>query len=97
MTGTATKISDRLQEGDPIAGICSRATQAVYRLDPPLNGHEFVVVSSVRVMGEPEVYIFACTPHGEVTNWVELPGSLKGTLSHVQALASAGYSISVLS
>lgn len=45
--GTATKIADREQRGATMSDrICSVPEQAVYRLDPPLDGHEFVVVSA---------------------------------------------------
>jgi len=73
----------------------------VYRLDPPLllgygrNGSaEHVWVSATTVAGQPETYIFACDPDGQVLDWGELRGSYKGGLDHVEALRLAGYRIS---
>jgi len=77
---------------------------ALYRLDPPLEGNEYVVVSAADMRGRssffdmPEVmkietYIFGATEDGEVADYMELPGSMKGTLDHAEALRDAGYEI----
>lgn len=77
---------------------------ALYRLDPPLEGNEFVAVSAVDLHREtwavnlPEVmksetYIFPSDGDGFVSDWGELRGSMKGTLSHSEALAKAGYEV----
>lgn len=65
----------------------------LYELSPPLEGHTFVVVSAVRVLGEPETYIFQANEYGEVTSWGELNGSMRGTLDHETALLNAGYRV----
>ena len=66
--------------------------KALYKLNPPLEGHEFVVVSSVHAMFTgPETYIFPADKNGKVTNWGELPGSYRGGLNHIKALEDAGY------
>lgn len=91
---TATLIKDKLPD---FAGHA-----ALYRLSEPLDSEwneeapkaEFVVVSAAVVMYcGPETYIFAADEAGEVTNWCELPGSMKGTLSHAEALEHAGYEV----
>lgn len=70
------------------------AAAYVYRLDPPLDGHEFVRVSAVSVpFSGPETFIFPSDAHGEVLDWHQLPGSLKGALDHAAALRGAGYEI----
>lgn len=92
---TATKIRDLNDwQGDA----------ALYRTEPPLDGNEYVVVSAVdiakrhdihdmpRVM-QIETYIFAATDEGEVTDFAELSGSMKGTLDHAEALRDAGYEV----
>jgi hypothetical protein len=67
---------------------------ALYRLSPPHNGDEWVVVSSVIApfLG-PETFIFESNEYGEVTEWAELEGSTQGTLSHAGVLGSLGYRI----
>jgi hypothetical protein len=86
----------------PIKPVPFRGDAALYRLDPPMEGrggaaNEYVVVSavdeqvySIRVR---ETYIFAADKDGKVTDWIELPGSLKDTTSHTEALAAAGYTL----
>lgn len=81
----------------------------VFELDPPLEyercyGDEFVtdtatyvIVSAVNVMytGD-ETYIFKAKPQGdvfEVADWVELPGSARGTLDHNEVLNLIGYEV----
>jgi len=70
----------------------------LYKLEPGGDcPHEYVVVSATDVVlgiaAGPETYIFAADSNGEVTDWMELPGSFKGALDHVGALARAGYSL----
>lgn len=83
-------------------------TQKLYRLDPPLEessflndkvvtSHQHVIVSAAK-HGEGmfqihETYIFPASAEGEVTGWGELPGSIKGTTSHEEALREAGYEV----
>jgi hypothetical protein len=64
---------------------------ALYKLDSVVSTYdgdtaEHVIVSAAQVFGAPETYIFAATADGEVISWGELPGSMKGTLSHHEAL-----------
>ena len=67
--------------------------QALYLLSEPLEGHTHVVVSAASVLGRPETYIFAADESGEITEWLELDGSMRGTLQHKDALAKAGYEV----
>lgn len=92
MTGTATFIKQVNGTGDG----------KVFRLDPPLadydgaNPTEYVWVSAVTLpgfVGGTETYIFASNENGEVTDWLELPGSMKDTLDHAEALRAAGYEV----
>jgi len=85
--GTATFVKD-------VHGM--RGKVKMFRLDPPLSGYggieaSLALVSAVEVLGEPETYIFACNEDGKVTEWMELPGSYRGGLSHERALRNAGY------
>ena len=77
---------------------------ALYRMEPPLDGNDYVVVSAVDLAlrfptyGDPrpmqiETYIFAADESGEVEDYGELSGSLKGTLDHAEALRAAGYEV----
>lgn len=82
-----------------------RGDAALYRVDPPMAGAEYVVVSAIdtglrfpdpitpRAM-QIETYIFAADETGEPSDYQELPGSLKGTLDHADALRAAGYEVS---
>ena len=101
-TGTATLLKSNLP------GFSGDA--ALYRLDPPLEHHEYgdpeptkhsLVIASAITMDydflEPdkrtETYLFPADAEGKVTSWGELPGSMKGTLSHADALREAGYEV----
>jgi hypothetical protein len=76
-----------------------RGDGRVYRVDPPMvtddgDTTEYVWVSAaVAPYTGPETYIFACDHDGNVTDWMELPGSFRGGLDHREALACAGYDI----
>ena len=67
---------------------------ALYRMEPPHEEHEFVIVSAVShpIIGV-ETYIFAADSSGAVTGWSELPGSFKGAMDHDRALNGAGYEV----
>ena len=66
----------------------------LYRLDPPMDGVEHVIVSAVHVLGLPETYIFSARADGsDVVSWTELNGSFKGDLDHARALRNAGYDV----
>ena len=62
----------------------------VYELTPPLDGHKYVWVSAVVA---PETFIFPSNRRGDVSDWGELPGSIKGVLDHEAALKEAGYTV----
>ena len=56
--------------------------------------YEYVIVSAVNAMfSGPEAYIFPADDKGQIRSWGELEGSTRGTLSHEQALAEAGYEV----
>ena len=69
----------------------------LYKVEPPLMGEDFVIVSAVRPNSEePETYIFGCDESDKYGNEVvlaELPGSFRGALDHEEALRRAGYEI----
>lgn len=44
-----------------------------------------------QIQGCDECYIFASDPEGNVTNWLELPGSQKMTTDHALVLTDMGY------
>lgn len=56
--------------------------------------HEYVVVSKANVpFSGPETYIFPADKFGEVVNWSELDGSMRGSYSHEDVLREAGYEV----
>jgi hypothetical protein len=65
----------------------------LYRLSVPLKGKKFIIVSAVNLYGHDETYIFPATKDGEVTDWMELPGSFKDEQDHGKALQNAGYEV----
>lgn len=88
MSKVATQVDRRVR------GMAGDAR--LYRLNEPLSGHLYVVVSAVderpayRVH---ETYIFGADHTGKVTDWGELPGSYKGGTDHEAALRNAGYEV----
>ena len=68
---------------------------ALYRVNPPHEGNEFVIASAVNaIYTGPETYLFPADADGRVIGWWnELEGSYRGGLSHAIALGRAGYSI----
>lgn len=78
-----------------------KAVQSLYKLSEPLVHYsdeespaEYVVVSALESPyggGVPETFIFKANEEGEVTDWLEMNGSIKNTLSHKIALEKAGY------
>lgn len=78
----------------------------LFRMEPPHEGREYVVVSAVTpkpsgnpaldtIPGilDPETFIFPAKQDGTVTEWLELPGSFLGAMDIPQALRNAGYEI----
>ena len=87
----------------------SGAKQSLYLMTPPIKEEgyseddatllwNYVVVSAVSAFdtGCDETYIFPANEKGKIVSWLELPGSMRGTLSHTEALANAGYNITQL-
>lgn len=85
------------------------AKQSLYLMTPPIKEEgyseddatllwNYVVVSAVNAAytGD-ETYIFPANEKGDIVSWGELDGSMRGTLSHAEALANAGYTIAQLS
>jgi hypothetical protein len=86
----------------------SGAIQKIYRVDPPICGYndyneegerqeaptyDVVCVSSGFVVGQLETYIFPSDEDGEITSFLELPGSRKGGVSHEYVLEGLGYEV----
>ena len=91
---TTKKTATFLRDVNPEAS----GDQRLYRMDPPLEGHEYVVASAVdqsniRPLLGAEVYLFPSDENGEIQDWGELTGSLKGTMRHEDALENAGYEV----
>ena len=66
----------------------------IYRMEPPYEDSEYVVVSGVDVpFSGPETYIFKSDADGSVKDFGELPGSFRGDINHARALRNAGYEV----
>jgi hypothetical protein len=86
----------------------SPSYQRVYRLDPPVTVSndwdecidliEYVMISRVDdVCGYgPETYMFQCDENGQVLEWMEMDGSMKGDWSHEDVIKEAGWTLAPL-
>lgn len=88
---TATWVKD-------VSGYAGMA--ALYKLSEPLasydepeNSYEYVVVSAVHNRWATETYIFGSSESGRVSDWLELPGSVRGVYDLTVALNHAGYEV----
>lgn len=66
----------------------------LYRIEPPLDGHDWVIVSVVKgsILSGPEAAIFACDENGDVMPSFKSLGD-GPRMDHAQILEEAGYSI----
>lgn len=85
MTPTAYYVRERT----------GRGVGAVYRLDPPLFGHEHVWITAVyQDPFGPETYIFGFDIETDyIESWGKLPGSMRGIKTNEEVLRNAGYKI----
>lgn len=60
---------------------------------PECSTHKYVRVSATMIGFGTETYLFPADSSGKVADWGELRGSMKDTLSHVDALNAAGYEV----
>ena len=73
------------------------AWQKLYKVTPPMWSHSnegpwgFVIASASKHANE--VYLFGADEDGDIQDWLELPGSMKGTMRHENALENAGYEV----
>lgn len=68
--------------------------QILFRMEPPYLGHEYIVASAANVpYSGAEVYLFPADRDGEITDWVNLDGSERGTLNIDRVLHKIGYEI----
>lgn len=77
----------------------NRADQRLYSLSEPYDVKSWadgtvertithVVTSAVSTYSGPETYLFAADEEGDVIDWMELPGSFRGSLDHDAAIAA---------
>lgn len=81
-----------------VRALSGRGNAALYRLDPPLEGVDFLAVSDVDVLGRGETLAFVARDsgpglHDAVVAWGGLDCSVVGVRSHAECLARAGYEI----
>ncbi len=62
-----------------------------YAIDEIDTEYSYVVVSAMIAWGGPTTYIFGADESGNVLDWLELPGSIRGIYCHKTALENAGY------
>lgn len=61
--------------------------------DTPIETRFVIASAVVAPFSGPETYLFPATKDGAITDWGELHGSMKGTLSHLRALEHAGFTV----
>lgn len=84
--GTATHIKT-LREYNP-------GSRELWRLDPPHEGHTFVVTSAVvGLNGIPELLIFGADSKGRIVSGQDLEGSCRGTLNHRLVMRACQYEV----
>ena len=89
MTNTATETASVVDE------FTGQARE--FAFDPPLeSGERFAIVSAVVAsMTGPETYLFPSDGKGNVTSWLELEGSRRGTPDIAAVVEAMGYQIKV--
>ncbi len=91
-------MTDQIKTATFIKDMASRtATQKLYRMDPPHEGHEYVAASGVQSAFDtmmPETYLFGADADGKITSYSELDGSFRGSVDHEEAIREAGYKVS---
>ena len=75
-----------------------RGRAAVFNVVPAMedydgNKWDHVVVSTAPAITGTETYIFPSDPEGNIVDWCELEGSMRGCDSWSDALNNAGYSL----
>lgn len=63
---------------------------ALYRMCPPVKGHDFIVISSTDKMGDDEVLAFPSDQEGGILEWSEIDGII-GSLDHRELIVRMGY------
>ena len=63
---------------------------ALYRVCPPVKGHDFIVISSTDKMGGEEVLAFPSNAEGSILAWSEIEG-IAGSLDHRELIERMGY------
>lgn len=99
--GTATLVRRQRSGGG--------ADQGLYLMDPPFESmdawsedpeettrHRYVLASKAYVSWTgPETYLFAADRDGNVTDWAELSGSLRGDYTDEEVFDLSGYEVIV--
>ena len=67
-----------------------RASQNLYKMNPPYQGNKYVILSKSTYMGG-ETYIFPSNEEGQILDWLELQGSMRGNWSDSEILEGINY------
>jgi len=91
---TAELIKDNLTNFNGHAALYKLSQPVSYGYDDAAGTTEFVVASTADVMfSGVETYLFPADAEGNILNWGELDGSMKGETSHEVVLGSAGFTL----
>lgn len=73
-----------------------RGDALLFELDPPYYSNKYVVSSAIENEFAMETYLFAADEEGNITNWLELPGSVRYVYDPYLPFVEAGYDVSRL-
>jgi hypothetical protein len=92
---TATKIRDGLLRGDAVLWQLSKPVNYGYSWDDEEDrgATEYGITSRVANGWAVETYIFPANAEGEVIDWSEMDGSVRGPASHETVIANAGWTV----
>lgn len=65
--------------------------QRLWLVTPKLEGHKYVITSEVKDKIAFETYIFPSDKNGNITDYGDLDGSMRGINCYKTALKKAGY------
>lgn len=73
-----------------------RGDAILFELDPPYYSNKYVVSSAIDNGFGVETYLFAADEEGNITNWLELPGSVRLIYNPYHPLIELDYEVTRL-
>lgn len=77
--------------------ISMKGEAILFEVKPRYYGHQFLVSSAIQNEAETRTDLFPADAEGNVTDWVDLPGSSRWVFDPYKPLSDAGYTVKRLS